>query len=136
MKSTTALKTGAQHGGPIVLGAGAAMFAFSLALPGPAPRASAEHQPPAVTIPPQTPAPVAKRPRPTPSPSSVRAAEPLLAAAPRTPVTPPDHRRPSAAGPSGPSPTPTSPPAAPDCHGAVVAVQVLRAACVSVGGTR
>lgn len=138
--NTTALKTTVTYGGPAVFCAGLAMFAVAIVgAGGSSPIAEASLRP-TVTVT-AAPVPVTSRTtvtvsvRPSASPTSGRAAEAHVLAAEQAPpgqgVT--AQQRPAEVTPSGPSPTPESPA---HCRGTVLAVQALRAACVSVGGGR
>lgn len=147
MNTKATLKTTTAHGGPVILCAGVAMLAVAIATPGHSQSEVAAPRPgPTVTVTRSAAAPVTGHTS-TPAPGGTQSsasARPtpeaaVIAAAQRTPsrrTIPPTGRRPGAGAPSGPSPTPApaSPTAA--CSGSVLALQVLRAACVSVGGSR
>lgn len=136
---TTALKTSATYGGPAVFAAGAAMFAAALVGTGPARPVAQAPSAATVTVtaaqaPVTTRTTVTAHPRPSDVPASARAVEPRTAAAQRRDSgVSAAAQRPGAGVPSGPSPTP-EPPAG--CSGTVLAAQVLRAVCVSVGGSK
>lgn len=138
--NTTALKTTATYGGPAVFCAGLAMFAVAIVGAGGS-RPIAEASPGPTETVTAAPAPVTRRTtvtvsvRPSASPTSERAAQAHMLAAGQAPSgrDTAAEQRPAEVTPSGPSPTPESPA---HCRGTVLAVQVLRAACVSVGGSR
>lgn len=148
--NTTLLKAGAEHGGPVVLIAGAAMLAAALALPGHPPGPSASGPTPVATVTvtraPVVP-PVAAR-TPEPSAGAVRT---IVAA--DSQHGPAGRSVPEAAA-SGPSPAPESPapggPASPapgagstsgagGCEGAVsvrLPLGALPGCAITIGGAR
>lgn len=147
LNTASVLKASAEHGGPIALSASVAALTVALVGAG-HDRIGAQPQPtPTVTVTAPS-VPVVDRttvtasPRPSASQTSARAAGARVMAAGRQPdgrqpgasITAAARPRPGAITPSGPSPVPTVQPAM--CDGLILSAQVLRAACVSVGGSR
>jgi hypothetical protein len=131
--NTAVLKRAGEHGGPIVLTAGAtsllmALLAFSRGSPvaaGPAPTVTATVTAPApVAARTVTPAPSTSGPTPAPTLQSVSDRTEALPHTGSGSQSHADARPPSAANPS---------PVAAPCSGQVLTVRVLKRACLSVG---
>jgi hypothetical protein len=139
MKTTTTLKAASEHGGPVILGAGLAVFAVALISSGhfrteavgarPGPTVTVTHT--------QAPVGVHRSPHPPPSrPTPALVSDGTVVAAsepPRGTVSAAAaEQRPSSGGAGRPSPPPTSPL---PCSG-IAAVQLLGRCALTVGGSR
>ena len=143
MNAKTALKVTSEHGGPVVLAAGAASLLVALAGVGRAPTVAAAPAPTVTaTVTARVVAPrpartsAAAHPDASPRPAvTAFAVSDARAVLPHTGSGGLSHGQ--ARPPSAPRPTPTpqhpASPAAP-CGGRILTVRLLHAACVSIGG--